>query len=475
MKRPGSSSTPLKWFSGFASLLVAACLAAAPAQAAKCVNPGGTGGCFDTIQAAVTAAVAGETVTVRPGIYNELVVIDATKPGLRLVGAGTKPGKVVVSGLGLVGPVIQVQADTVQIRNLTVANGSLMGILFVPGNLGNPGALISGVVVRGCAGTGIQLAGSGEVRSCTIRACGAGLICNGAARFVARQNTIEDCGFGMGVDGSELLVTGNRVTTGPQGISVTASVKGVVENNRVQAVKLTGIQVLGPTPGAVLTVRGNTVQSIDRGIAASGQTLVVEHNTVRATNAIGITFVCTDATGSALRNNRVEGGNTGISAENHDAANGLEVSGNTVHGSMDNGISVNGSRNDIRRNVVASDGYGLYGSGLMIIGTQNTVAQNKALNNGGAGILVLQSDNQLTGNIASGNVVGIQVDNDGNALLNNTTSGNARYGVKISIGAGGTTVQDSTARGNLGWDFCDAGGPTTLIGNHFGTTATVCP
>src|SRR6185436_5922560 len=43
--------------------------------ATLCVNPGGTGGCFSTIQAAVNAATNGDTVNVEAGTYDEDVTI----------------------------------------------------------------------------------------------------------------------------------------------------------------------------------------------------------------------------------------------------------------------------------------------------------------------------------------------------------------------------------------------------------------
>jgi hypothetical protein len=43
--------------------------------ATKCVNPGGTGGCYPTITSAVTAASPNDTIQVAPGTYREDVVV----------------------------------------------------------------------------------------------------------------------------------------------------------------------------------------------------------------------------------------------------------------------------------------------------------------------------------------------------------------------------------------------------------------
>ena len=54
------------------------------AAATLCVNPGGKGGCFAAITAAVGSASAGDTIQVAPGTYFEDVIIGKS---LSLVGA----------------------------------------------------------------------------------------------------------------------------------------------------------------------------------------------------------------------------------------------------------------------------------------------------------------------------------------------------------------------------------------------------
>jgi len=52
--------------------------------ATRCVNPGGTGGCFASINAAVASASSNDTIRVAAGTYHEDVVVP--KP-LSIVGA----------------------------------------------------------------------------------------------------------------------------------------------------------------------------------------------------------------------------------------------------------------------------------------------------------------------------------------------------------------------------------------------------
>ena len=64
--------------------------------ATRCVNPGGTGGCFASINAAVAAASSNDTIQVAAGTYHEDVVVPMP---MSIVGAGA--GHSIVDATGL--------------------------------------------------------------------------------------------------------------------------------------------------------------------------------------------------------------------------------------------------------------------------------------------------------------------------------------------------------------------------------------
>ncbi len=83
---------------------------------------GGQTPCATTIQAAVTAAGAGDTITVYPGLYHENVTVGASKTGLTI--EGVNPDAVFVDGNGG-GAVFSLTGVTgVTLRRLTVRNAN---------------------------------------------------------------------------------------------------------------------------------------------------------------------------------------------------------------------------------------------------------------------------------------------------------------------------------------------------------------
>jgi nitrous oxidase accessory protein NosD len=97
--------------------------------ATLCVNPGGTGGCFSTISAAVAAASPNDTIKVSPGIYTEDVVIGKA---LSLVGANRNATIIDASGLSngvYIDGLDNAGLTNVVVTGFTVQNANFEGIL----------------------------------------------------------------------------------------------------------------------------------------------------------------------------------------------------------------------------------------------------------------------------------------------------------------------------------------------------------
>ena len=110
----------------------AALLAAIGAPAllsASCVKPGGHGGCFSTISAAVAAASPGSVINVSPGTYKESVVIGkslsliGTNSNNTIIDATGLPNAIYVDGLGNPG------LKDVRIIGFTLENANFEGLL----------------------------------------------------------------------------------------------------------------------------------------------------------------------------------------------------------------------------------------------------------------------------------------------------------------------------------------------------------
>src|SRR4030081_2326925 len=138
--------------------ILAVCLVAVPlgsAQAKKpaavCVNTGGTGGCFATIQAAVDSIGKAGTITVSDGAFVENINIPAGKK-IKIIGANRQTGttdirqpsvgaSAITTGKGstLTLTSLDVSASTAPKGACILANGSLT---------------LSDVFVLGCHATG---------------------------------------------------------------------------------------------------------------------------------------------------------------------------------------------------------------------------------------------------------------------------------------------------------------------------------
>ena len=131
-------------------------LAATPLAAATlCVNPGGTGGCFSTIGAAIAAAdatVETDTIDVAAGTYAELAVIPASEDGLTINGpnAGINPCTDTRGAEAIVGTAVS-PSGAFQVAG--GADDATIDGFTIQGVTGGPADLAAGVHALGSSGT----------------------------------------------------------------------------------------------------------------------------------------------------------------------------------------------------------------------------------------------------------------------------------------------------------------------------------
>lgn len=371
--------------------LTAACLSALAVLAAptaamaidRVVDNGGSGvgpsgaDCatapFTTIQAAITAAGAGDRILICEGTYVEQ--LDVNK-GVELIGAGdgsrikSPPSAVLqtrftIDGIGQQ-PVVWANANNVEIRSLEIDGDRQQFQNGLQSLTGVSAENRSGLVIDDTHITniqknpfdGLQVGFSARVDNT-----------DGVARTLTitdnRLDNYQKGGLvirGLGLDAT---VTGNTITgIGPtihlaqNGISMGRSTSGLIANNTVtdnlcneltcgpntgtqtHASGIISSALVGPA-GPTITIRGNDVRRNDDGISLSmrdDSTRVVEDNLLKDNRYTGL--YVQDGVVETNRN-RVEGGPDGIVALS--GAQGfvptVRMTGNTIQGAG-NGIRV---------------------------------------------------------------------------------------------------------------------------------------
>jgi len=169
----------------------------------QCVNPSGGGGCLASINAAIAAAGANDTVTVARGTYAEDVIVN--KP-IAVLGAGSE--QTIINALGLangfnVDGLSHPGLSHVIISGFTVTNANFQGIVITNA---------SDVVIR-------DNHVIGNDRSLQPFAAG-GPVCPGIAPYFQAGEGF-DCGEGIHLSGvNHSIVSGNLVERNAGGILI---------------------------------------------------------------------------------------------------------------------------------------------------------------------------------------------------------------------------------------------------------------
>ena len=337
----------------------------------SCVNPGGTGGCYASIQAAINAATPGATILVAPGTYTENLTLNKSltlrgnQAGVSACGRSASES-IVTAASGTLLTLVSGSAGSV-IDGFTFSGGA-RGIESGSGPLNNIQILNNRVV--GFTGNGIFLNDPGTditVNQNSIdgssKTGGGGLFhldTDGFDGFQLTNNCISNgvTGTGFFVDGNhnvgesatrDPLIDGNLINNngtgmnlgsrafGENGIPATGTYGGTISNNTFRSNNFDGLQggiqhvlVAGNVfsfngrSGLALTSFGSL--AVDRG----AQNSTITCNTFTGNGFVpgpaeGLFFSSGQVAGSistnVANNNNIQGNNRGVTYNGTEAIN----------------------------------------------------------------------------------------------------------------------------------------------------------
>lgn len=381
----------------------------------------GNGVAKKTIQAAVNAAKAGDTVIVCPGEYTESVTVGAAKDGLSIVGATFWSAKII-------------QPD-----DETGSGSYLLGI--------RPGA--KNVLVRGLVFVAKAPQGdpAGQVNSCWLDAA---ITVQGTDATIL-SNRINGRGFTSGPCGYE---TGIRVGAGI-GIAGTAPApSATVSHNAVRDFYGQGITAVGE--GVTATIERNSIrywhldEPIRQPVAASGRRSSVRWNlgtSPAGPGRSGAGIALGQGAGGTIYGNEVSSGpNAGANLAGASltpllgAAITIQrpdptlISQNTIHRAYAGIALVDARGTKVRANVVTDAFYG-----ILLAGVQNAGIRNNQVGPGFFGITIEQGLQP----------VGLP-ESSGNRVISNTSLGNQIVDCNDDTIGSGTAGTANTWSSNTG-------------------------
>lgn len=348
--------------------------------------------------------------------------------------------------------------------------------------------------IRNCRLDGIRVTGDGAtIRKNKISFIedGAGIHVVQGANAAVTKNKIDTTNYtGIEITGDGAAASDNKLRRIREGV-VLIGHDATVKNNEITSCKRVGVDVFGDSAkvhtntltcagveevtnvggikieGANASVKKNLVSDVlGKGISIIGDLANVNNNTVTGTNwgesvrVSGDMPVITDNKLSRAIND-----NTVLRVE--DATSGGTIDGNSIYDSMDGGLRVSSSSNNliISNNVVRNCGC-RYEAGFEIHGTGHVLTGNTARGNRGDGFYIRASNASLNKNTAQNNGIdGFDIhDNttDSVTLTNNKALGNGAEGIENN--GTNSIIDNNTSMGNR-TDFATDGSEMSFSGN----------
>src|SRR3989344_1209643 len=331
-----------------------------------------------TIQAAVNAAVSGDTINVAAGTYDEQVVIDGKNLTLQGVGDTTiiMPSSESIlatfytyplgvlsgwEGLKLASPILVKNAQNVTVKTLKVDGinvdalpvgaDRLAGIVY-----GEAGGLISNVTVNNIKTPGYT------IRTYVIDVSS---VTNPLNIEVEDSRVNDFARTAIQAQGANILANiHDNVVVGPgsigpanvpNGIVLIANAKGNVTNNTISANHYTGVTFLGSgvllyQAGTGILVSGNEIFDVDDAVLIAGTNFSNIENNNLHDNVKGVRIEQSTATdniitGNLIVDNTLFGIDAGTSAGGNNVASENTITGNTIGVNNEAAFSFNATYN----------------------------------------------------------------------------------------------------------------------------------
>jgi len=422
-----------------------------------------------TIQEAVDAAVAGDTIIVRDGTYPENVDVDTSVT----IQSENGPASTRVQAATPHDHVLDVQADNVTISGFTAENATGSGKAGISLD-GRQGCEIKNNVVRNNS-TGIYLRDSSgnTVTGNTAES----ITCHGIHLTTSSDNDIRDNTAGSNDSGIYLY--------GSSGNNVTA--------NRARDNALYGIRLMASSNDN--TVTGNAAERNQYGIyLSSSEDNEVASNNATDNNSEGIRLHSSN--GNTLASNNASANSRGIWLE---SSTGNTITDNDASSNGQDGLGLASASNDntVRDNDTCSNtnscgiwvrsshgntvedntanANGFAGIELYDGCTGTTIGGNDAIGNGEDGILLwLSNNNAVADNDANSNTKrGIHLrSSNGNNVTGSNAFSNGSYGIHLESSSSGNTVRSNNVSSNTNHGIYLSPSTGNLIyNNYFGNAA----
>lgn len=427
---------------------------------------------FETIQDAIDAAAAGDTVSISSGNYTENLVIPVGLDGLTLTGKGKVWINAQTSGDG-----ITIASSNVTITKLGIRHADGDGIRTGSPGDGGPDVTfltVSRVTIVNSSDAGIDASSDDcVVENCLLYGNGDGLQINGDRALVKKTTVRNDCDEGIDISGDDarvenclltanedaygITISGDRpfviknriVGADDAGIDISSNGPANVENNQIETVDDTGINV-NADPAIII---GNTLFAIcDDAIVVSGGTEHrIEKNRIAGIDGNGIDVSGDDSTItknaiSATCDTAIEAFGDGIViTANRISGVSEDEDGIVLSGPIDGKLGFNVSRGaTIEKNRI--EDVTEYGMELRVIAS--LIAKNTLTNCGSedeGGIFARGDSNTFEKNtLKIGDGSGIEVDGNMNLVVKNRISDFTDNGILID----GSDNVDNVVEGN---------------------------